>query len=130
MTVLNSRTLCKPLFQRLELLNLSSQYILSLMRFLSQNLELYTFNSTIHGFNTRNKLQLQKLSTTQQHTSNEHTMSIKIFNKLPHYIAELVLSNLKWYLNDKVLYSIEEYRNSSTFYMIRGLIGVFQIFNN
>jgi len=42
--------------------------------------------------------------------------SIKIFNKLPDYIAELVLrkkcrvSNLK-YLIDKALYSIEEYMN-------------------
>ena len=56
MTVSSSRTSCKPLFQGLELLNLASQYVLSLMRFLSQNLELYIFNSTISGFNTRNKL--------------------------------------------------------------------------
>jgi len=57
-------------------------------------------------------------------------MRIKIFNKLPHYTAELVLSNMKKYLNDKAFYSTEKYRNSSTFYLIRGLIGVFQIFNN
>jgi len=43
-----SGTPCKPLFQRFELLNLSVQYI--------QNLEIYTYNSTIHGLNTRNKL--------------------------------------------------------------------------
>ena len=64
MTVLSYRAPCKPLFQRLELLTLSSQYILFLMRFLSQNLEIYTFNSTICGFNTRKKLQLHTPSTT------------------------------------------------------------------
>jgi len=43
MTGLSSRTSHKPLFQKLELLTLSLQYITSLMRFLSQNLEMYTF---------------------------------------------------------------------------------------
>jgi hypothetical protein len=93
------------------------------MRFLSENLELCSFNYTIHGFNTRNKLQLQKLPTTQ-HTNKENTLRVL---KLPHYIAEPVLSNLKKYLNDKALYSIEEDRNSLIFYLIRSLIGVFQI---
>jgi len=64
MTGLSSRIPSKPLFQILELLTLSMQYILFLMRFLSRNLEIYTLNSTIHGFNTRNKLQLHKLLTT------------------------------------------------------------------
>jgi hypothetical protein len=64
MTGSSSRTSCKPLFQRLELLILSLQYILSLVMFMSQDLEYYTFNSRIHGFNIRNKLQLHKLLTT------------------------------------------------------------------
>jgi hypothetical protein len=59
----SSRTPCKYLFQRLELLTLSLQYILFLMRFLSQNLNIYTLHSIIHGFKTRNQLQLHKLST-------------------------------------------------------------------
>jgi len=63
MTGSSPRTSCKPLVQRLELLILSLQYILSLVMFMSQDLEHYTFNSTIHGFNIRNKLQLHKLLT-------------------------------------------------------------------
>jgi hypothetical protein len=63
MTGSSSRTSCKHLFKRLELLILSLQYILSLVMFMSQDLEHYTFNSTIHGFNIRNKLQLHKLLT-------------------------------------------------------------------
>jgi len=96
------------------------QYKLSLMRFLSQNLEIYTFNSIIHGFNTRNHLQLHKLSTTLTiNQKGAHYDSKKIFNKLPKYMAELFLkkkcfvSNLKKYLIDKACYSVEEYMNSS-----------------
>jgi hypothetical protein len=58
----SSRTSCKLLFHRLELLTLTLQYILSLI--MSQNLEIYTFNSTVHAFKTSNKLQLHKPQTT------------------------------------------------------------------
>jgi hypothetical protein len=119
MTGLSSRTPCQPLFQRSELLALCSQYVLSLKKFLSQNLKIYTFNSTIHGFNTRNKLQLHKLSTTLTiYQKGVHYDSINIFNKLPEYITESFLKkisfilNVKKYLTDKALYSIEEYMRS------------------
>jgi hypothetical protein len=46
MTGSTSRTSCKPLFKKLEILILTSKYILSLMRFLSSNLEIYKFNKT------------------------------------------------------------------------------------
>jgi len=92
---LTSRTSCKPLFQRLELLTFSSQYILSLVRFLLQNLEIYTYNCTIHGFSTRNKLQLHKPSTTLKiYQKGTLYDSIKIFNKLLEYIAESVLRKM------------------------------------
>jgi hypothetical protein len=88
------------------------------MRFLSQNLELYTFNSTIYGFHAGNKLQFHEPSTTLTiYMKGAYNGSIKIFNKLPDYIAESVLrkkcfvSNLKKYLTDKAFYSIEEYLN-------------------
>jgi hypothetical protein len=46
MTGSNARTSCRPLFPKLGIMTSSSQYIFSLMRFLSHNVELYTFNST------------------------------------------------------------------------------------
>ena len=64
MTVPSYLTPWERVFQRSELLTLSPQYALSLMRFLPPNLVLYTLNYAIHGFNTRNKLQLHKPSTT------------------------------------------------------------------
>ena len=88
------------------------------MRFLSKNVELYTINSTIN-FNARNKLQLQNPSTILTiHWKGAYYDSIKIFNKMPDYIAELALrikcfiSHMKKYLTDKAFYSIEEHMNS------------------
>jgi len=64
MTVSSYLIPCEHVFQRSELLTLSPQYMLFLMRFLPQNLVLYILNSAIRGFNTRSKLQLHKPSTT------------------------------------------------------------------
>ena len=117
MTGLSSSTSCKPLFQGLKLFSLASQYILSLMRFLSQNLELYIFNFTICDFNTRNILQLHKPSTSRTVYWRGYYESNKICNKLPNYIAELVLRQMFYIkfeevLTDKAFYSTEEYMNS------------------
>jgi hypothetical protein len=45
---------------KLKILTLISQYILSLMRFLSSNLDIFTFNSSVHNINTRLGLKLHK----------------------------------------------------------------------
>jgi len=63
MTESNVRTSCRPLFPMLGIVTLPSQYRFSLMRFLSRNLELYTFNSTIYNYNTRNRILLHKPSS-------------------------------------------------------------------
>jgi len=55
-----SRISCRTLFRKLEILTLTSQYILSLMRFLLSNLEFFTFNTSVHNINTRLKLKLRK----------------------------------------------------------------------
>ena len=54
------RTSCRPLFPVLGIMTLPFQYIFSLMRFLSRILEFYTFNSTVHNYNTRNRILLHK----------------------------------------------------------------------
>jgi hypothetical protein len=60
MTGSRSATHCKPLFKSLEILTLPSEHILSSMKFLSYNLEFYTSNFSVHGTNTRSRLQLYK----------------------------------------------------------------------
>ena len=107
----SSRTSCEPVYLSSELLPLSSQYVLSLVRFFSQKLETCTFSYTVHVCNERNKLQLHKQSSalTICQTAAYYD-SIIIFNKLPDYIAESFLrkdcfiSNLKKNLNDKAFY--------------------------
>jgi hypothetical protein len=56
----STRTTCKILFRKLKILTLISQYILSLMRFLSFNLDIFKFNSSVHNINTRLRLKLHK----------------------------------------------------------------------
>jgi len=71
---------------------MSWQYVLPLVRFLSQNLEIYTFNATVLDFNTKNKLLLHKPSTTLTiYQKGAYNDSIKTLNELIKYIAESVL---------------------------------------
>lgn len=108
MTGSESRTSCTLLFQSLEILAVSSQYILSLTRFLLHNVETYTFNIRVHGINKRNMLQLHEPTTNLTlFQKGVYYTSIQLFNALPVYIAELVVdkkhfvSTLKKYLVNK-----------------------------
>jgi hypothetical protein len=113
-----SRTSCRTLFWKMEIWTLTSQYLLSSMRFLFSNLETYTFNTSVHNINTRLKLKLHKpaarLSMYQRST---YYNSINIYNKLPD-LAKIVsnkkrfLLQLKKYLADKPFHSLEEYLNA------------------
>jgi len=118
MTGYNVRASCRPLFPRLGIMTLSSQYIFSLMRFLSQNLQLHTFNLNIHNYSTRCRIQLHKPSTALTlYQKVLYYESVSIYNKLPYNIGELILqnkgflTNLKKYLLEKTFYSVEEYMN-------------------
>ena len=50
----NHRNSWKPVFKELNILTLASQYILSLMTFVRNNFELFTFNCAIGNKLTRN----------------------------------------------------------------------------
>jgi len=94
MTGSNVRTSCRPLFPMLGIMTVPCQYIFSLMRFLSRNLELYKFNSTVHNYNTRNRILLHKPSSLLTiYQKGLYYESVGIFNKLPHNIAELISHN-------------------------------------
>jgi hypothetical protein len=111
-----SRISCRTLFWKLEILTVTSQYILSSMRFLSSNLEIFTLNTSVHNVNTRLKLILHKPTVRlTMYQRSAYSNSINIYNKLPNDLAELVsnkkhfLLQLKKYLTDKPFYSLEEY---------------------
>ena len=91
----SSVTTCKPLLQKFEILILPFQYIFSLMRLQSRNLEIYKFNSSFHGVNTRHKFNLGKSSNKLTlYQKGVYRGSIKICNKLLDISAEFV-SNKK-----------------------------------
>jgi hypothetical protein len=118
MTGSRPRTSCRPLFQTLGILTIPSQYILSLMEFLSQNQEMFTSNFEIHNINTKNKLKLHKsTSNLTSYQKGVYYMCNRIFNKLPEYIANLVgnkrtfTSTLRQHLVRQPFYSLEEFLN-------------------
>jgi hypothetical protein len=116
MTGSASRESCKTLFKTLGILTMPSQYILSLMTFLVNKLEYFTFQSSIHEINTR-RVQMQKpIANLTYYQRGVYYASIKTFNALPVYIANPVtnrkyfINKLKAFLLDKSLYTM---KNSS-----------------
>ena len=106
----------KPLFKTLEILTMPSQYILSLMTFLANNLEYFSFQSSIHEINTRRKVQMHKpIANTTSYQRGVYYASVKTFSALPVYIANQVtnrkyfINALKTFLLDKSLYTNEEH---------------------
>jgi hypothetical protein len=96
-----SRLSCISLFKTLEILTLPSQYILSLMTFLAHNLEYFTFNSSVHNINTRKRLQLHRsIENSTLFQMGVYYVSIKIFNKLPVCIANLVMDKKHFILTN------------------------------
>jgi hypothetical protein len=88
------------------------------MKLLLQNMANYTCNFTVHGINTRNKLQLYKpASNLALYQRGVFFMSIKVFNKLSGFIADIVsdkkrfILTLKKCLNEKSFYSLEDFIN-------------------
>jgi hypothetical protein len=87
LTNCNNRVSCRSLFRRLEILPLASQYILSLLRFVINNKNLFTLNSDKYNLNLRhinNFYQPLLYLTTYQ--NGVYCMGIKVYNSLPPYI--------------------------------------------
>jgi phage anti-repressor protein len=76
MTESPTRVSCKPLFQKLGILTMPSQYTLFLMMFLANNLYYYTVKSSIHEINTREKYNYINQCLTLHHTKEICTMQV------------------------------------------------------
>ena len=119
MTGLSSRATCRTLFVELKILT-SSQYILSLMKFLSLNLDLFTFNYSVHNINTRLKPKLHKPSINLKiYQRSPYYNCINVYNKLPEDLANLLqnkkqfIFQLKKYLTNKPYYTLQEFFDQS-----------------
>jgi hypothetical protein len=116
LSFLKIKNLCRMLFCKLKILTMFSQYILSSMRFLSSNLDIFTFNSSVHSTNTRFRLKLHKPSLRlKMYQQSSYCNCVNIYNKLPDDLAKLILNKkqflqqLKKYLTDKPFYKLEEF---------------------
>jgi len=85
-----NRVSCHELFNKLNILPLHSQYILSLLLFVVQNVEEFTSNSEVHSINTRHKSDLYPPSIKlTKYQKGVYYSGIKIFNHLPQNIKNL-----------------------------------------
>ena len=114
----HSRTPCRSLLKQLGLLPLQSQYMFSLMIFVSKNRELFAINANVHNFPRRshNDLHLPK-ANLPVFQKGVYFSCVKIFNNLPadlkqtsHNIYKFQKA-LKRFLLDNSFYSLEEYYN-------------------
>ena len=80
-----NRESCRNLFKELNILPLMSQYILSLLTFVSNNREQYFANSEIHNMNTRHTFNL--------HLPRAH---LNIYQKGVYYSGIKIFSSLPW----------------------------------
>jgi hypothetical protein len=118
MSGLRFRDSCKDAFRDWGILPLQSQYILSLLIFVVNNMGLYHKSSQIHGLNMRHNFDLyhpQANLTIYQRGS--YYFGIKLFNHLSLKIKELAYdfkqfrAALDAFLHSKSCYTLDEYFN-------------------
>jgi hypothetical protein len=116
MTGYGYRHSCRNLFKQLGILPLKSQYIYSVLLFVSKNWKLFTTNYDVHNLQTRhrNYLYLPTSSLTLYQKGVYYT-GIKLFNNLSRTIKEIVESPkqfkiaLRRYLVILCFYDLVEY---------------------
>jgi hypothetical protein len=93
MTGHGNKTSCRDLFKKWEILPLKSQYMFSILLFVVKNKKHFITNYDSHNVKTRQCENLHfphlRLTLCQ---NGVHFTGIKIFNKLPSYLKELVRS--------------------------------------
>jgi len=87
MTGCRSTDSCRKLFINLEILPLSSQYILSLLLFKLGNKNQFLVNSEIHHIDTRQHANFhQPFVNVTKYQKKVYYLGVKVFNMLPSYI--------------------------------------------
>jgi hypothetical protein len=115
-----NRVSCRNLFKKLEILSLTSQYMLSLLMFVVQNKKFFLTNNENHNIDTRqrNNLYLPQENLTIYQKGAYYSW-IKIFNNLPLEIKIVADTQKKFKLALKNLlctytfYAMEEYLTHS-----------------
>jgi len=92
-----NRVACRNLFKKLQILPLTSQYMLSLLMFVIQNRNIYSTNIENHNIDTRqrNNLYLPQANLTI-YQKGAYNAGIKIFNNLPLEIKNVACNQKKF----------------------------------
>jgi hypothetical protein len=115
----NKNASCRELFKKLHILPLHSQYIYTILLFITKNKDQFSPNSHIHTINTRhnNNLYVPAANLTLYQKCVYYS-EIKIFNHLPTTIKNLsddknkFQNELRKFLLNNSFYSLEEYFNT------------------
>lgn len=106
---------CKPLFKRLNILPLPSQYILEICMFVKKHPHLFPLHDKVLG-KTRSRDACKLYVPSQRlkiFSNNVYCNAIRIFNKLPTRLKAMPVNKFKYTLNRWLLqecfYSIKEF---------------------
>jgi len=112
----DNRVSCHELFKKLNILPLYSQYILSVLLFVVNNIDEFTMNSNVHSIRTWHRSDLYPpLTRLTKYKKGIYYSGIKIFNYLPQNIKNLFRNvkkfklTLKRFLSVGSFYTLEEY---------------------
>lgn len=111
---LGARDSLKDFFKEIGILTVASQYIFANILYIRQNIHLYSKNSDIHNFNTRNKHKLRVPFHRLHKVHNSFVgVGITFYNKLPSSFLDLPFNvfkaKVKANLCSKAYYSVSDY---------------------
>jgi len=111
----SNRVTCRNLFKKLQILPLTSQYVLSSLMFVVQNKKPFLTNNENYNLDTRQRNNLYILQANLTiHQRGAYYSGIKIFNKLPLDIRNIADNQkgfkitLKKFLHKHSFYTIGE----------------------
>jgi exonuclease III len=86
----SNRTSCRHIFKKLEILPLNSQYIYSMLLFVSTHKQLFITNSDSHSIHTRQRDNLHvPMASLTAFQKGVYFSGVKIFNRLPAELKQL-----------------------------------------
>jgi hypothetical protein len=120
MAATKRRASCRELFKKFNILPLASEFLLSLLPFVVNSMEIFHANSDIHNISTRYRYNLHVPNTDlSKYQKGVYYSGVKLFSKLPHYIKSLnndlkiFKPALKEYLLSHSFYSLEEFTSTN-----------------
>jgi hypothetical protein len=90
MAGVKSRVSCRKLLQKFNILPFASEFILCLLSFVVENLDIFQRNTNVHNVNTRCKYDLRMPNMNLiKYQKGVYYTGIKLFNNLPPTIKSL-----------------------------------------